>query len=42
MVLTVTNTGSRDGAEVVQLYISKPDARCSARCGNSKGSAKWS
>lgn len=27
VILTVENTGSRDGAELVQVYVEKPDAR---------------
>lgn len=27
MTLTVKNTGNRAGAEIVQLYIAKPDAK---------------
>ena len=30
VTLTVTNTGSRAGAEIVQVYAAKPDARSSA------------
>ena len=38
--LTVTNTGSRDGAEIVQVYLAKPDAKIFRPAQELKGFAK--
>ena len=38
--LTVTNTGSRDGAEVVQVYVAKPDAKIFRPAQELKGFAR--
>ena len=38
--LTVTNTGDRDGAEIVQVYVAKPDAKIFRPAQELKGFAK--
>ena len=38
--LTVTNTGSRDGTEIVQVYLAKPDAKIFRPAQELKGFAK--
>ncbi len=40
MTLTVTNTGSCAGAEIVQLYVAKPDAKVFRPVQELKGFAK--
>ena len=40
VTLTVTNTGTREGAEIVQLYVAKPDARIFRPAQELKGFAK--
>ncbi|WP_370840905.1 fibronectin type III-like domain-contianing protein [Gemmiger formicilis] len=40
MTLTVTNTGNRAGAEIVQLYVAKPDAKVFRPAQELKGFAK--
>ena len=40
VTLTVTNTGTRKGAEIVQLYVAKPDAKIFRPAQELKGFAK--
>ena len=40
VTLTVTNTGTREGAEIVQLYVAKPDAKIFRPAQELKGFAK--
>ena len=40
VTLTVTNTSTREGAEIVQLYVAKPDARIFRPAQELKGFAK--
>lgn len=40
VTLTVTNTGKRAGAEIVQLYVAKPGAKCFRPAQELKGFAK--
>ena len=42
VTLTVTNTGTRKGAEIVQLYVAKPDAKIFRPAQELKGFAKVS